>query len=143
MSALPATPRRAPRARPAARPSLRLVTGPSRARRYTLVAVALVAAALFGCVAVNALAAEQAFVARELQADVDALSLRYDELTVEVARLQSPKRIRRVAERRLGMVDAVHPGYLVVDEPAGAVPVAARVGETAAAAERIRGESQR
>jgi hypothetical protein len=79
----------------------------------------IVAAVLgvFGGVALNALAAEQAFAHRELVADVDTLNLRVDQLTVSVARLEAPDRIRRTAERQLGMVPAEQPAFLAL-EPA-------------------------
>jgi cell division protein FtsL len=72
------------------------------------------ATGIFGIVTLSALAAENAFAARELQTEVDELSYRYDELTAEVAGLETPERIRQVAGSELGMVPAEQPGYLVL-----------------------------
>ncbi|MGH3665679.1 MAG: hypothetical protein ACRDU8_06270 [Egibacteraceae bacterium] len=133
MSALPAAPRRAPRRAPTPRPQLRLVGTPRHARRHVVVMIALGAAAIFACVALNALAAEQAFAARELEGDVEELSLRYDELTMEVAKLESPARVRRVATDNLGMVQAQQPGYLVLDDSSRVTPTTRRARQRSSA----------
>ena len=77
-------------------------------------ALMLVVAALgvFGSVTLNALAAEQSFAVRELEAEVTQLTRTADELTVEVTRLESPDRLHRVAVMRLGMVPADQPAFL-------------------------------
>ena len=85
-----------------------------RSSRYLVVMVLLGAAGIFGCVTLNALAAEQSFAVRELEADVGALTRTADELTVEVTRLESPDRLHRVATTRLGMVPAEQPAFLVM-----------------------------
>lgn len=120
MSALPLL--RPPRPRgagpaDAARPELRVVSRARHGRRYLLLGLALSAVAVFGCVALNALAAEQAFAARTLQGQVGELALRADELTAEVARLESPARVHRVAVSRLGMVPAQRPAFLSLGQP--------------------------
>lgn len=74
---------------------------------------------VFGAVSLNALAAEQSFAHRALATETETLHLRRDELTVGVARLEAPDRIRRVAETRLGMVQARQPAFLAL-EPARA-----------------------
>ena len=76
--------------------------------------VLLGAAGIFGSVTLNALAAEQSFAVRELEADVTALTRTADELTVDVTRLESPDRLHRVATTRLGMVPAEQPAFLVM-----------------------------
>lgn len=123
MSALP-QPRTATTARRSARaaaaPRLTLVTPPPRSRRYIVAMVALITMAVFGSVSLNAMAAEQSFAAKELDAEVRELKLRTDELTVEIARLESPDRIRAVAAKHLGMVSPTQPGYLVVDDSTSA-----------------------
>lgn len=101
------------------RPDLRVVARPRHTARYVVVILGLAVAGVIGVVSLSALAAEAAFEARELQADVDQLSLRYDELTADVATLESPERIRRVAEEELGMVPAESPGFLLVERPGG------------------------
>lgn len=118
MSALPAArrPRPHPTPSPAARPDLRVVSAPGRAGRYVILLTLLGATGIFGCVALNALAAEEAFASRTLEAEVAELSLRYDELTVDVAALEAPQRIRRVARSDLGMVPASRPVFLTVDD---------------------------
>jgi len=72
---------------------------------------AVVVGGLFGKLSIDGLATEAAFQAQRLQAEVDALSLRSDELTAQVSRLESPEHVRRVAQE-LGMVPAREPAYL-------------------------------
>lgn len=107
-------PRRAP-APGAGRPHLRVVGEPRRAGRFLLAAVLAGGIGLFGVVGLHALAAEQSFQVRSLESEVRELSLRYDELTAEIARLESPERVRQVATLQLGMVPAREPGFLVAD----------------------------
>lgn len=116
MSALPS---RAPRQarRPQTRPRLRVVAEPRHHGRYLLILGAVAAAGIFGVVSLNALAAESAFTARSLEREVDALAVRYEELTAEVATLESPERIRAVAFTELGMVEPALPGFLVAERP--------------------------
>lgn len=132
MTALPA--RRVganrPQPPPSRRPQLRLVGPPRHARRYLVMMVLVVVPGFFGSVALNALAAEQSFAHRELVRDVDALNLRVDELTVSVARLESPDRIRRTAERRLGMVPAEQPAFLALQPARASSRVASRPPDT-------------
>ena len=121
MAALPAdllhdpAPRRsAPRPQQPRR-NLRLAPAPRRSGRYILVMVVLAALGVFGSVALNALAAEQSFAVRELEISVADLTRTADELTVEVTRLESPARLHRHATRKLGMVPADQPAFLVLD----------------------------
>ena len=99
---------------PAPAPRLRVVAPPRHIRRYVAATVLAAGIAIFGTVALNAMAAEHAFAARALSDEVRELTLRSDELTVEIATLDSPERIKDVAVRELGMVPAEQPGYLVV-----------------------------
>lgn len=101
-----------------ARPSLRLVGRPRRTARYVVLIVVIAVAGVIGVVSLSALAAEAAFEARALQGEVAELSVRYDELTSEVAGLEAPARIRAVAEGELGMVRAESPSFLVAEGPA-------------------------
>lgn len=112
----PATQSPAPR-----RPDLRVVGPVRHSGRYIAVILGLAALGIIGVVSLSALAAESAFEARELQAEVTELSLRYDELTAEVAALESPERIRQVAEAELGMVQPESPTFLLA-EGSGATP---------------------
>ncbi|CAN5776594.1 MAG: hypothetical protein M3493_09030 [Actinomycetota bacterium] len=113
----PAAPR--PQATSTRRPPLRVVGRTRHARRYIALMILVIVLAVFGGVSLNALAAEQSFAHRALVTEVDTLHLRLDELTVGVARLEAPDRIRRVAETRLGMVEAQQPAFLAL-EPARA-----------------------
>ena len=79
----------------------------------------MAAALLLGIVALNALAAQAAFAARELAAEVDDLRVRRDELVVGVAALSAPARIEAIATGELGMVVAAAPGFLEVGAAAG------------------------
>ena len=116
---LPAPARRAARPTPvpapARRPHLRVVA-PRRSARYIVSMLVLAAVGIFGSVALNALAAEQSFAARELEAQVGDLTRTADELTVEVTRLESPARLHRTAVRTLGMVRAEQPAFVVLDD---------------------------
>jgi cell division protein FtsL len=114
MSALPA-----PRHRPTAAPHLRVVP-PPRPRHtlaYAVLILLVCAAAIFATVAFGALAAGHAVAAAELEREVAEAERRYAELVAEVAELEDPARIERVATERLGMVPADGARYLVLDRP--------------------------
>ncbi|HWH32792.1 MAG TPA: hypothetical protein VNU01_09000, partial [Egibacteraceae bacterium] len=108
---------RARGAQPARRPHLRVVGQPRHGMRYFVLAVTIGALGVFGIVGLHALAAEQSFAVRGLEREVRDLSLAYDELTAEIAALESPERVRQVALGQLGMVPASRPGFLVADAP--------------------------
>ncbi len=113
-----------PRRRPAQPTPIGLVAPRRHPGRYLLIMILMASAGVFGCVTLNALAAEQSFAVRELEADVAELTRASDELTVEVTRLESPDRLHRLATSRLGMVPAEQPAFLVMpgagsDESAG------------------------
>lgn len=109
-------------ARPAraAQPRLRVVAPPRRTKVLIAAIAWLALAGVFGVVALNAMAAENAFTARTLEAEVRDLAVQYDELTARVAALDAPDRVRAVAVGELGMVPAETPAFLVVDVPARA-----------------------
>lgn len=115
MSALP-SPRPSGAREGARRPELRVVDAPRHTTRWVVILALVGALGLTGIVSLNALAAEATFKARELQQEVTRLSKRYDELTAEVAKLESPARIRRVAVTELGMVRPQEPVYLLPGE---------------------------
>lgn len=99
-------------------PRLRVVPRRARpARRLATVLALLAASGVFGVVGLSALAAEQAFAARDLSGEISQLEFRYDELTAEVAGLEAPQRVRATAIEQLGMVPASQPAYLVLDTP--------------------------
>lgn len=110
-------PRQRPGRGPAERPRPRLRVVPHRRHRGRYVAAMMAIGVLFvfGILSFSALAAESAFEARSLEEEIDALAIRYDALTAEVARLESPGRVRAVATEELGMVPADQPAYLVVE----------------------------
>ena len=117
-AALPA-PAPRPRPRPVAvppkrRPRRRAATRANRSVRYVTAMLFLAALGIFGSVALNALAAEQSFAVRALEQDVAELTRVTDELTVNVTRLESPKRLHRTAVRKLGMVRADQPAFVVL-----------------------------
>lgn len=106
MSAITAPLRRSrPRAETASPPALRLVDEPvvRHTLAYTVVMVLLLAAAVFGAVSLNALAAGASVEARELEAHVTTAERRYAALVAEVAALEDPARVRAAAQE-LGMV---------------------------------------
>lgn len=118
MSALASTAARRQSTAPAGRgrrPELRVVPPRRHAARYTALLVTLGALGIFGVVSLSALAAESAFAVRTLEGELAELTTRYEELTAEVAALESPGRIRDVAGRELGMIPAREPAFLVVD----------------------------
>lgn len=90
---------------------LRIVRARERrhALPFLLLLLLLAAAAVFGAVGLNALAAGDAVRARELERAVADQERAYGQLVAEVARLEEPARIRRIAVEELGMVvpDAV------------------------------------
>lgn len=92
-------------------PRLRVVDEPRHTTRYAILLAVVAVLGVTGIVSLNALAAEASFEASKLEKDVAELSHRYDELTAEVAALESPERVRRVAVSELGMVPA-DPVYL-------------------------------
>jgi hypothetical protein len=103
-----------PRRRPAPPTPIAVAVPRRRPARYLMFMVLVASAGVFGCVTLNALAAEQSFAVRELETDVTELTRSVDELTVEVTRLESPDRLHRVATTRLGMVPAEQPAFLVM-----------------------------
>lgn len=113
---------RQPAAAPTKRPDLHVVTSVSSPRRYLLLAVLLAAVGVFGVVGLHAKATESAFSSRALSEEVEEYTLRAEELRAEVAALESPEHVRRIATEQLGMVPATQPGYLVADS--GAAPAA-------------------
>lgn len=101
----------------AARGHLRVV-GPTPRRRTLLFATLLgllAGVTIFTTVAVSALGAADAVTVRELQREVADAERRYAALVAEVAALQDPARIERVAVEELGMVRPADARYVVLD----------------------------
>jgi cell division protein FtsB len=82
---------------------------------YSLVAGVILSVGVIGVVALNALAAEASFQARELEADISDLTLRHDDLVAAVATLEAPARVREVARTQLGLIEPEQPGFLTLD----------------------------
>ncbi len=97
------------------RPHLELITADSRSSRRALVLLIIAAIGVFGVVSVGAKTAEAAVEVRSLEADVEGMKQRYELLTADVAELESPDRIRRVAVDKLGMIEADELQFVVVD----------------------------
>lgn len=115
MSATPLPLRR----RAGGRPDLRVVPEPRdrHTLAYTLVILALAGVIVFTTVAINALAAGDAVRAGQLENEVIDAEQRYGELIAEVARLEDPARIGRVAREELGLVAPAGAEYLLLDRP--------------------------
>ncbi|HUH07243.1 MAG TPA: hypothetical protein VML96_05470 [Egibacteraceae bacterium] len=142
MSALPSVtlPRRRPDEDRPGRPHLRVVEAPRHTTPFALVLVATAVVGIFGIVAMGALAAESAFAARELETEIDQLTMRYEELTGELAFLESPAHVRHVAVSQLGMVPSRQPDYLVLGQPValdGTEPAGAAAEEAPDGAELL------
>lgn len=100
---------------PSSYPRLRVVVTPGpRSSRMVLALLIIAAIGVFGVVSVGAMTAEAAVRVRGLEQDVDGLKQRYELLTAEVARLESPERIRRHALAD-DMVEADDATFVVVD----------------------------
>ncbi len=97
--------RRRPTDDAATPPDLRLVEEPvvRHTLAYAVVMVLVLAAAVFGAVTLNALAAGASVEARGLEARVAVAEREYAALVAEVAALEDPARVRAAAEE-LGMV---------------------------------------
>lgn len=96
------------------RPHLVVVPPPARHPLLLTVASLLVlAAAVFGAVTFNALAADEAVRARQLEERLRVAEASYSELLAEVAALESPARIAEAASE-LGLVRVEHPRQLRV-----------------------------
>ena len=77
-------------------------------------------AALFAVAASHALLIERQARVDDLDASVSEQQARYEELSLQVAQLESPERIRNEATERLGMVPSGEVVWLTPDEPAPA-----------------------
>ena len=136
MSALTAPLRRAPAPEPVRRrPHLRVVEEPRprHTLRYTLLIITVLGAAVFGTVALNAMAATNAVESRELTARVAEAEREYARLVADVAALEDPARIRE-AGLELGLVPASGGRHVVLERPLpadGAVDDAVEPGSTA------------
>jgi hypothetical protein len=81
---------------------------------WTVAALLVIAVAVFAAVTLNAVAADDAVVADELDQRIRASEIRHGQLLTEVARLESPARIAAAAER-LGLQRVDHPRQLRVE----------------------------
>lgn len=134
MSALTAPLRRAPAPEPSRGGHLRVVEEPRprHTLRYTLLIIVVLGAAIFGTVALNALAAANSVQARELSTQVADAEREYARLLAEVAALEDPARIRE-AGLDLGLVPASGGRHVRLQRPLpadGAVDDAVEPGST-------------
>ena len=109
---------------------LRVVEAPARRHTlaYALAVIVVLAGAVFGAVTLNALAAQAAVEARELNTHVVEAERTYAELVAEVASLEDPSRVRQAA-LELGLVPGGPRRHLVLrrNVPAdGAIAAAER-----------------
>jgi hypothetical protein len=135
VSALTAPLRRASHApEPKRRDHLRVVDEPRERHtlRYALLIIVVLGAAIFGTVALNALAAGNSVESRELSGRVAEAEREYASLVADVARLEDPARIRE-AGLDLGLVPASGGRHLLLQRPLpadGAVDESMPVGAT-------------
>jgi cell division protein FtsL len=95
------------------RPGLGLRLSP----RVGVVLTVLAFAALFAVAVCHALLIQRQAALDELDQSVAEEQARYEELSLEVAELRSPDRIKAEATERLGMVPAGEVLFLTPDEP--------------------------
>lgn len=134
-------PDRAPRpAEPQRRAPLRVVRpeerkaarrASRRARALAAVTVLIVAAGLFGVVALHVVLTQNQFRLDDVRQQATAEQAKYERLRLEVAELQSPQRIVDTAQQRLGMVTPPDVRYLT--PPPGSTPKSGKTGGGAAA----------
>lgn len=122
-------PRPAPRANTKARPQLEVVRAERLAeaarrrlvRRLALAATVAGALCLFGVVVAHVVLTQNQFRLDELRAQSSSEQAEYDRLRLEVAELESPRRIVDEAQQRLGMIT---PSTVVYLAPSPALPAA-------------------
>ena len=134
MSALTAPLRRSPAPQPSPRDHLRVVDAPRERHtlRYALLIIVTLGVAIFGTVALNALAAANSVESRELSARVATAEREYSQLVADVAALEDPARIRQ-AGLDLGLVPASGGRHVVLERPLpadGAVDAPVSPGDT-------------
>lgn len=99
---------------------------------YALLTLLVLGGAVFGTVALNALAAADAVTSRNLEAAVEEGERVYAQLIADVAALEDPARVRAAAEE-LGLAPAGAGRHLVLERvlPADGAPMEALPGEAA------------
>jgi hypothetical protein len=90
------------------------VAGGRRTLVLAITTVLMIAAGVFGAVALNAMAADAAVQARALEREVTAAERRYAELVVAVAVKQDPARIRAEA-LAMGLVPSAAARHLTLE----------------------------
>jgi hypothetical protein len=91
-----------------------VAAGGRRTLVLAITTVLVIAAGVFGAVALNAMAADAAVQARTLEREVVAAERRYAELVVELAVQQDPARIRAEA-LAMGLVPSAAARHLTLD----------------------------
>lgn len=99
-------------------PRLEVVREPARAHTlaYAFAIIAVLAAAVFGAVALNAVGADASVRARELDLTIAASERAYADLVVRVAALEDPARLRERAVA-MGMVPAGAARHVLLERP--------------------------
>lgn len=95
-----------------------------RARVLAAVTVLIVAAGLFGVVALHVILTQNQFRLDHLRQQATAEQSKYERLRLNVAELESPQRIVDTAQQRLGMVTPPEVRYLT--PPAGTAAAATK-----------------
>ena len=89
-----------------------------RARIAAVTLVAVVAAGLFGVVALHVVLTQNQFRLDRLRTQADAEQAKYQRLRLEVAQLESPEHVVATAQQELGMVTPPTITYLTPVTPA-------------------------
>jgi hypothetical protein len=106
------------------------VAGGRRTLVLAITTVLIIAAGVFGAVALNAMAADAAVQARALEREVVAAERRYAELVVAVAVKQDPARIRAEA-LAMGLVPSAAARHLTLERAIAADGAWAEAGSRA------------
>lgn len=142
----------APAPKAPARPPLRVVdareaTRRRRRRGVAWIGLGLLATGLLAVVVSHVLLSQQHYELEQLDRQAAQSQRRYDQLRLEVARLEAPGRIVEVATTRLGMVAPEEVTYLtpterVVDVEADRAAARDENARVASAAERVGSDEQ-
>ncbi|MGI9016374.1 MAG: hypothetical protein ACR2HR_04580 [Euzebya sp.] len=81
-----------------------------------MLSIVILVTGVIGTVALNALAAEASFQARELESEISNLTLQHDDLVAAIAVLEAPGRVQDVASTQLGLIQPEQPGFLTLSD---------------------------
>ncbi len=145
MTAPVRAPRRQPPAAPSRRPQLEVVKTEQLAeaarrrlvRRLAVTATVASALCLFGVVVAHVVLTQNQFRLDQLRAVSSSQQAEYDRLRLEVAELESPRRIVADAQQRLGMITPPRVVYLAPSAEPAAVPAPAPAGAAGAGTQAL------